>query len=126
MVSSVRKVVKDEVNNVCKHHETLLKKVNVTKSEDLINFDWKDVVESMNMKLPALMGVLNSITENNNNSNVSRLSTAVSVLFYNRNQNRNLLQSVIDIVIDSCGVTKKVCSIFTLTIQRIHIELELF
>jgi hypothetical protein len=106
MVSAVGQLVKQEVTAICKKREVLLKST-ATSTEEMINFDFKQVAKDLNIKLPALMGVVSVVAERS--GSYIAVVTAVGVLLYSRNQTLNLLQLVLGIVLDNCGLTKEVC-----------------
>ena len=86
MITSVGKYIKDEVNNLCKLRESLLKTTSETISNDMASFEWTKIA------------FFNGCMKANSHQVLLVWVTAVSVLLYSQSQNIYLIQMLFGIV----------------------------
>ena len=100
----VGKQISNEVAQLSKRSSTSFKVISV---DDLMGFNWKDQLKTIDEKIPTLSTVLRSVVVGKKKREV-RLAVAVCILLYTRCQFLNLLQFVLGLVLDSSGLNKQI------------------
>jgi hypothetical protein len=109
-----------ETSALTKKPETDFK---VSTTNKLMNFSWIDQFDIIKLKMPTLSSVLASFVTKQ--KSMARFVVAVSVLLYTRNQFLNLMQYVLGLVLDGCGLNKEVIE-FTYSLNFTRFQLNLF
>ena len=104
MIKCVTKEIQQEVSKFSKRSETEFK---VNSNDDLMNFKWDEQAKVIKAKVPTLATIISSVIGEKQKT-MARLVVAVSVMLYARSQLLNLLQFILGLVLDSCGLNKEV------------------
>ncbi|KAH3823089.1 hypothetical protein DPMN_124887 [Dreissena polymorpha] len=104
MAKCVSKDIIQEVSKLSKRSESDFK---VNSENDLMNFKWEDQAKMIRTKVPTLAAIISCVIGEKQKS-MARFVVAVGVMLYARCQLLNLLQFVLGLVLDSCGLNKEV------------------
>ncbi|KAH3790549.1 hypothetical protein DPMN_168751 [Dreissena polymorpha] len=104
MIQTLSKDIEFEVSQLPKRRETALKVVSI---QDLLTFDWGSQAEILQQKIPTLMSILKSSIGDNLNNRLPYVIVGASVILYGRCQQLNLLQYIIGLTLDRCGLNKE-------------------
>lgn len=108
MLIVMKKEIKKETNSL------VGKKSNIFKRNspcDLKGLDWIAMNDELKIASPYLHHLLSSVLDIEQKKNIPIFMTAVSVLLYGRSQLRNMVQSILGLVLDKCGLTKEVINV---------------
>ncbi|XP_053388275.1 uncharacterized protein LOC128551441 [Mercenaria mercenaria] len=108
MVQTVAKEINKEASMLPKKRESALKSNSV---KDFLNFKWKTQIETLTQKLPTLMLILTQMMGDKLKYRSPHVVVGVCVLLYARCQQLNLLQYILGLTYDRCGLNKEGLSI---------------
>lgn len=98
------KDIAKEVAELVKNRSDVLKLCNVS---DMLHFNQKTIAEKLQQKVPVLYELLDSIIPEKRRKSMFLL-TSLAVLLYGRSQRLNLVQFIIGLVLQKCGLSKQV------------------
>ncbi|XP_033724660.1 uncharacterized protein LOC117314680 [Pecten maximus] len=98
MINVVKSKIKTEVMNLVKKNNSVFRGEN----KDILNFNWSQRVADLQHVAPCLFDILTSVSVK-----TQHMYTAASILMYSRCQRLNLLQYILALVLDRCGLTKE-------------------
>ncbi|KAH3800677.1 hypothetical protein DPMN_154315 [Dreissena polymorpha] len=104
MIQTLSKDIEFEVSQLPNRRETALKVVSIL---DLLTFDWGSQAEILQQKILTLMSILKSSIGDNLNNRLPYVIVGASVILYGRCQQLNLLQYIIGLTLDRCGLNKE-------------------
>lgn len=106
MVNALAKEIVKEVVLLPKRRESAFKAHNI---DDMLHFEWEKQFQTLRQKVPTLMSILSPIFGEKLKHCFPHIVVGVCVLLYARCQQLNLLQYILGLTLDRCGLNKEVC-----------------
>lgn len=105
MLEVVQKAVNNELSHISSLESDLFKG-HASNNERLLHFDWQTTGQKLQCQAPYLYSIFSKSISLNPKKNVSCMLTSLCVLLYGRSQKLSLLQYILGLTLDKCGLTK--------------------